>query len=219
MLGRHFGLRGMGEITCLRFKLAGWGVFGSKCGPLNGLKFCAIHIPHNKSNRLSLTNTKTQPSQHQCVKVCGDPSDLVLCPTRFFDFCFAKCHPNSTRFFGKVATENQKQEFKKLGLGDMWFKQAHDGSTNSVVSDNNTRTFRKEAAELEECDSWEKCTNHGNRAHALAKMIEADAPLEDRMMFVRHATANSQQPCARVTATQETNKHLVTKGVRGFQMG
>ena len=75
-------------------------------------------------------------------------------------------------------------------------------------------------------------------------MIENGAPLEDRMIFMRHKSANSQQPYARPTAKREANKHLalradgnndlklpaaprqvavvpkqVTKGAHGFQMG
>jgi len=123
----------------------------------------------------------------------------------------------------------------------MWYKEAHFDNTNSVVGIGNIRTFGKKVAKLAGFDSWEKCTNHGNRAYALTKMIENGAPLEDRMVFMRHSSANSQQPHARPTATREVNKHLalraddlkppaaqkeeavapkqVTKGANGFQMG
>jgi len=95
----------------------------------------------------------------------------------------------------------------------------------------------KSIAKIAGFDSWEKGTNHGNRACALTKMIENGAPLEDRMTFMRHKSANSQQPYARATSTRETNKHLalradgdgdskppavpkpVTKNTHGFQMG
>jgi len=75
-------------------------------------------------------------------------------------------------------------------------------------------------------------------------MIENGAALEDRMIFMRHKSANSQQPYARPTARREANRHLalraddnndlkppaaprqeavvpqqVTKGALGFLMG
>jgi len=232
MLGRYFGLRGMNEITYMRFELFGFGFFGPKYGSLNGLKFYVTRIPFDKTNKLSLLNVKARPIQYQYSKVAGDPSDMILCPVRFFDFFFSKCHPKSTRFFGKIATEKQRAKFKKEGLGDIWFKEAHAGNSNSVVGINNIRTFGKKVAELAGFDSWEKCTNHGTRAYALTKMIENGAPLEDRMIFMRHSSANSQQPYARPSMKREVNKQvalradaskevpkLVTKGVNGFQMG
>jgi len=201
-------------------------------------------MPYDKTNKLSLTNVKTCPIQHQHSKVCGNPRDKILCPARFFDFYFSKCHPSSTRFFGKTATENQKAEFKQQGLGDIWFKNSHDGETNSVVGIGNIRTMGKSVAKIAGFDSWEKCTNHGNRAYAFTKMIEAGAPLEDRMVFMHHGSANSQQPYAGTSTKREVNRQLalranvddnlkpparprqeavvptlVAKGTNGFQMG
>jgi len=245
VVGRYFGLRGMQEITYLRFELVGHGVFGPKYGSLNGQKCYVIRVPFDKTNKLSLLNVTTRPIQHQYIKVAGDPTDTVFDPVKFLDHYFSKCHPESTRFFGKIASEKQKAEFVREGHGDIWYCNAHSSKSNSVIGINQIRSMTKTVAELAGFDSWEKCTNHGNRAYALTKMIEAGAPLEDRMIFMRHKSANSQQPYARSTATRETNRHLalrasstvddlkppavpkpeaivpkqVTKGVHGFQMG
>jgi len=212
IVGRYFGLRGMGEITHLRFELVGFGFFGPKHGSLNGLKFYVIRVPFDKTNKLSLCNVTTCPTAHQYIKVCGDPSDKVLDPVKFLDFYFSKCHPESTRFFDKIATEKQKLQFQKEGLGDIWYKNAQSDNTNSVVGINAIRTMTKKVAEIAGFENWEKCTNHGNRAHALTKMIENGAPLEDRMIFMRrHKSANSQQPYARPTAKREANRHLALR--------
>jgi len=243
MVGRYFGLWGLSEITYLRFELIGFGFFGPKYGSLNGLKFYVIRVPFDKTNKLSLSNVMTCPVSHQYIKVCGDPTDKILDPVKFLDFYFSKCHPDSSRFFGKIATERQKAQFHKQGLGDMWYVNAQSLNSNSVVGINTIRTMTKKVAEIAGFDNGEKCTNHGNRAHALTKMIENGAPLEDRMVFMRHTSANSQQPYVRPTAAREVNKHLalradendlrppafpkpdpvvpkhVTKGVHGFQMG
>jgi len=150
MLGRHFGLHGMGEITHLQFELVGFGFFGPKFGALNGLKFYVIRMPWDKTNKLSLLNV-----QHQCIKVCGDPTDKVLDPVKFFDFYFSKCYPNSQRFFGKIATKNQKAEFQREGLGDIWFVNAQPDKTNTVVGINTIRTMAKAVAKVAGFDSWE----------------------------------------------------------------
>jgi len=207
MLGRHYGMRGLDEITYLRFELVGSGVFGKKFGPLHGLKFYVVRIPFDKTNKLSMLNVTLRPVQYQHMRVCEDPSDPILCPVKFFDHYFSKCHPRSSRFFGKIATPKQRMEFQRQGLGDIWYVDAQSSNTNTVIGKGTIRTMAKEVAQHAGFDNWEKCTNHGNRAYAITSMIENGALLEDRMVFARHKSANSQQPYARLTATREVNRH------------
>ena len=206
-LGRCFAMRGIGEITFLTYEFVGSGVFGKQHAELHGLKFKVVRIPFDKTNKLSLTTVNARPTDYQCFKVCEVPSDIILCPVRAMDFYFSKCHPDSQRFFGKIATPRQRIKYQREGLGDIWYVEANSNNSNSVVGKGTISKMTKKVAELAGFDDWEQCTNHGNRAHAVTKMIEAGVPLEDRMIFCRHKSANSQQPYARVTVGREITRH------------
>jgi len=197
IVGGHFGLHSMGEIACLQFELVGFGHFGPKHGSLNGLKFRVIRVPFEKTNKLLLCNVTARPTAHQCIKVCGDPTGKVLDPAKFFDF---------------MATANQKLQFQKEGQGDTLCKNAQSDSVNGVVDINVICTMTKKVAKTAGFGNWEKCTNHGDSVHALTKMTENGAPLEDRIISVPCKSANSQQPHdARLTAKREANGHLALR--------
>ena len=107
------------------------GVYGREMGELAGNEYEAILIVESKTNQLNLKNPIALSKDDQSLEIAENPYD-VICPVKVLRFYKDRCHPHAVRFFGKVASDKDKKDYKlQFPLKDIWYRPVSHGSTQN----------------------------------------------------------------------------------------
>ena len=206
--GFFCGLRGREEHADLPMDAVRQGTYTEEQGAdMEGLEYNGLNLAYHKAMQLKLTSTSLPPQTKTDITYCENPFG-VYCPVKFTRHFLSKCHPDAKKFYGAIATPNQREEYKKKFGRDIWFCPSDpDGKNRSFNLGHNM--IQKHCMNLaKKCglEGWEKCTGHALRALMITHTVSKNLSAAVVAKGARHKSLNSQLPYNVNNGQQESNR-------------
>ena len=206
--GFFCGLRGREEHADLPMDAVRQGTYTEEQGAdMEGLEFNGLNLAYHKALQLKLTSTSLPPNTKTDITYCENPFG-IFCPVKFTRFFLSKCHPEAKKFYGAIATPNQREAYKKKYGRDIWFCPSDpDGKNRSFnLGHNMIQKHCQNLAKKCGLEGWEKCTGHALRALMITTTVSKNLSAAVVAKGARHKSINSQLTYNENNGQQESNR-------------